>query len=75
VVDAKFSSLGNDHASGPPTSSHGPVGLGLHQRVSYSCGLDRAGDDGQPACIGGELAEQSVVNPAADDMDHIDALS
>ena len=51
------------------------VRAGLDQHVAQRGGLDRAGDDRQPAGVGGELAQQRVLRAAADDVDDVDALA
>ena len=47
----------------------------LHEHVSEDGRLDRAGEDGTGAGIGGELIEQGVARAAADDVDDFDALA
>ena len=45
----------------------------MHEHVSEYGRLDRAGEDGATAGVGGELIEQHVARAAADDVDDFDA--
>src|SRR5204862_1654853 len=48
------------------------VGAGLDTDVAQGGGLHRAGDYGQAAGVGGELAQRFVAGAAADEVDHVD---
>ncbi len=52
-------------------SRGGAEGAGLDQDVAERGGLGRPGDDRQAGRVGGELAQQLVAGPAADDVHHV----
>ena len=47
------------------------LGRGAHDGVAQRSRLDRAGDDGAPGGIGGELVEEFILRAAADDVQAI----
>jgi hypothetical protein len=47
----------------------------LDEHVSIGCRFDRARGDWPVAGVGGELAEQRVLRPAADEVHHADRAS
>jgi hypothetical protein len=49
-----------------------PVCARLHEDIADRRRLDRTGDDREPARVGGQLAEQFVAAPAADQVDDVD---
>jgi hypothetical protein len=48
---------------------------GLDEDVADGSGFDRSGKHGPPGPVGDELAQESVLAGAADQVDHADRLS
>src|SRR4051794_15317913 len=52
-----------------------PQGAGLDQAVAQRGSLGRAGEDRQSEGVSGELAEEVVLRPTADDVDDPDVAA
>jgi hypothetical protein len=75
LVTAQCLALTEERPHGRQVRQRCTQGPGLDEDVAERRGLDRPGEQRQPAGVGGKLAQQRIASPTTDHVEDVDIAS